>query len=117
VTWSRTRGSSFFALKRVGVRFEGEVREFGVPIRDTAGRCRFVGRGEENIEGVGEDICIARTEEGVRKGGRDSTLLGVRGVESAGGCMYDVVLGIGDIGSFSLLDAASSPTTGEMRSF
>jgi hypothetical protein len=76
-----------------------------------------VDRGEEKIEGVGDDICIARTEEGVRKGGRERTLLGVRGVESAGGCMYDVALGIRDIGSFSLLDAASSPTTGEVRSF
>ena len=68
MTCRRTSGCSFFALKRVGVRFEGKVWGFGVPTRDTVGRCRFVDRGEEKIEGVGDDICIARTEEGVRKG-------------------------------------------------
>ena len=37
-------------------------------------------RGEpENIEGVGLDICIARTELGVRNAGRERTLLGVCG--------------------------------------
>jgi len=74
-------------LKRVGVRFEGELCELGVPILETAGNGRFVERGEEKIDGVGEDICIARTEDGVRKGGRERTLPGVRGVESTGWCM------------------------------
>jgi hypothetical protein len=86
VTWSKTRGSCF-GLKRVGVRFEGDVCEFGVPILETVGRGRFVERGEQKMDGVGEDICIARTEEGVRKGGLERTLLDVQGVESAGSCM------------------------------
>lgn len=39
---------------------EGEVNEVGVPMRETVGRWRFEDRGEEKMEGVGEDICIAR---------------------------------------------------------
>ncbi len=116
MTCSNTRGAGF-GLKRVGVRFEGEVCEFGVPILETVGKPRFVERGEEKMDGVGEDICMARTEEGVRNGGLARILLGVRGVESAGGCIKDAPLGIREIGSFSLLEAASSPTAGEVRSF
>ena len=69
------------------MRLDGELCELGVPDRETVGKGRFVDRGEEKMDGVGEDICIARTEEGVRKGGLLRTLLGVRGFEPAGGCM------------------------------
>ncbi len=62
---------------------------------------RFTDRGEEKMEGVGEDICIARTEEGVRNGGR-AFLLGVRGVASAGVFIYEAPLGIRETASFSL---------------
>ena len=70
------------ALKRVGVFFVGEKEEWdvGVPLRDTFERCRLVERGDENIEGVGEDICIALTELGLRNACRVSPLLGVCGV-------------------------------------
>lgn len=77
------RGYSFFALNLVGVLFL-EVCELGVPIRDTVGRWRFVERGEENMDAVGDDICIARTDEGVRNGGRVRTLLGVRSASGMG---------------------------------
>ena len=84
--------------------------------------CLFVLLGLENILGVGLDICIALTELGVRNGGRLSTLLGVRIVASGSAVgRYDVPLGILDIGSSSpsasWLEAASSPTAGEVSNF
>ena len=68
---------------------------------------RLLDRGEpENIEGVGLDICMARTELGVRNAGRERTLLGVWGlgngviVRGSGRREYalDTVLGIREIG-------------------
>lgn len=79
----------------MGVLLDGEF-ELGVPILETVGRWRFAERGEEKIEGVGEPICIALTELGVRKGGRDITRLGVTGVASRG--VYEEALGILDMG-------------------
>lgn len=77
MTWRRTSGFSLFPLKRVGVRRVGEENDVGVPMRETGGRYLFVERGEENSDGVGDDICIARTELGVLKGGLASTFDGV----------------------------------------
>jgi hypothetical protein len=86
VTWRRTNGYSFLTLNRVGVRFlEGEwENDVGVPILETVGKCGLEDRGEENRDGVGEAIWIARTEEGVRKGGLERTFEGVTGVASRG---------------------------------
>ena len=53
-------------------------------MRDTVGMCRLADRGEEKIEGVGEPICMALTEEGVLNGGRCITLLGVGAFSSSG---------------------------------
>ena len=84
VTWRRFKGSSFFALNGVGVRFEGENCEVGVPNLEPLGWCRLADRGEAKIDGVGEVICIARTDDGVRKGGLCLLLLGVYMLESSG---------------------------------
>ena len=105
-------------MNLVGLRFEDEYWEVGVPILDTVGKCRFADRGEEKREGVGEDICIARTDEGVRNGGRLRTLLGVLRFDSSCGGAYELPLGMREIASLSELElAASSPNVGEVSAF
>ncbi len=74
---------------------------------------RFEDRGEAKRDCVGEDICIARTADGVRNGGLASTLLGVRSLPTSGRA-YEDPLGTREIVSFSFPDAASSPTCGEV---
>ncbi len=80
VTCNRTKGCSSFALNLVGVLcFVSEDWSlFGVDKRELFTLLRDVGE-PEKTEGGGLDICIARTELGVRKGGRLRTLLGVWG--------------------------------------
>lgn len=101
----------------MGVRLDGEYWELGVPIRETVGIFLFADLGDPKTDCVGEDICIARTEEGVRNGGLERILLGVREDRSTGVCIYEDELGTRDIVSISFADPASSPTTGEVRIF
>ena len=69
VTWSSTSGYSFLGFLLGLSRFDGERKALcGVLFRDEGSGSRY-GGGEVRCGGVVESW-IARTEEGVRNGGR-----------------------------------------------